>query len=164
MYNAQEKYEYMVDTYHAPLYRLLYGYCRNKQDAEDCVQTAYLKLWQCKKQFLSEVHAKNWLYQVAVNCARDLYRQKWSKTELLTEDISYIPEDIPFATEDAVVLFEGLAALREEYRMVILLYYYEEYSVKEIGKIMDVKENTVTTWLARAREQLRSGLEEEYGA
>ena len=163
MYNAQKNYEYMVEQYHAPLYRLLYGYCQNVQDAEDCVQTGYLKLWQCKKPFQSEAHAKNWLYKVTVNYARDMFRQKRNQTELLTEDISYVPDEISSMSEDSILLLEEIRKLKENYRMVILLYYYEGYSVKDIGKIIGAKENTITTWLSRAREQLRIGLEEEYG-
>lgn len=157
MYSIREHFEYLVNTYHASLYRLLYGYCRNTQDAEDCIQTAYMRLWQSDKSFKSEEHAKNWLYKTAVNYARDLYRLKWSKTEPL-------PEDLTFDTEESMNLYEELSELREEYRIVLLLYYYEGYSVKEISKMIDVKESTVTTRLARARGQLKVRLEEDYGS
>lgn len=156
MFSAREQYEKLVSKYHVSLYRLLYGYCGNKQDAEDGVQIAFLRLWQSKKHFLSESHAKNWLYKVAVNYVKDLQKTKWNKVEELKDET-------PFTTKEAIDLYEEIYELSDDYRIAILLYYYEDYSIKEISKILDVKESTIATRLQRARTQLKFKLEEEYG-
>ena len=62
----------------------------------------------------------------------------------------------------AMDLFEEICELPDDYRMVILLYYYEDYSIKEISRLLDTKESTIATRLQRAREKLKSKLEEEY--
>lgn len=155
MYNSREKYEEMVNQYYQPLYRLLFGYCSNSQDVEDCMQTAFLRLWQCKKVFISESHAKNWLYKVAVNYAIDIHRSRWRQMQPIEDNIS-------FYTDDAMDLFEEISDLPDDYRIVILLFYYEDYSIKEISRILDVKESTIATRLQRAREKLKNKLEEDY--
>lgn len=153
MYNPEDKYEEMVNEYYQPLYRLLFGYCNNLQDVEDCMQTAFLRLWQCKKVFVSEKHAKNWLYKVAVNCARDLHKNRWGSMQPLEEQVL-------FYTDEALNLYEEIMELPDDYRIVILLYYYEDYSIKEIGRLLGVKESTIATRLQRARKKLRIELEE----
>ena len=153
MYNIKNEYETLVKNYHASLYRLLYGYCKNRSDAEDAIQAAYLRLLQCKKSFLSESHAKNWLYKVAVNYAKDIMKSRWKQVEELDGDVV-------FKEDQQLGLYEAVSALDEKYRIVILLYYYEGYSVKDIGKMLSVKESTIQTRLQRAREQLRERLEE----
>ena len=153
MYVVKNEYEALVKKYHTSLYRLLFTYCGNRPDAEDVLQTAYLKLLCSKKVFLSEEHAKNWLYKVAVNCAKDLRRNKWNQTEALDETL-------PFEEEWQLPLYESIRGLDEKYRMVILLYYYAGYSVKEIGQMLHVKESTVQTRLQRGREKLRKELED----
>ena len=81
MYHVRDEYELLVHTYYEKLYRFIYGYCKNSSDAEDVVQVAYLRLLETDKKFESQQHVKNWLYQVAVNCARDLLKSRWHKRE-----------------------------------------------------------------------------------
>ena len=158
MFNIHEKYEYLVEQYHAPLYRLIYGYVGNREEAEDVVQTAYLKLWECEKHFISEAHAKNWLYKVAVNRSLDVKKSRWSNVVLVEKY-----DDIPFETDESYELFEKISAMKDEYRIVILLYYYEEYSIKEISRILDVNPSTVATRLSRARKELKESLNQSGG-
>lgn len=153
MYVIKNEYENLVKQYHTSLYRLLYTYCRNACDAEDAVQTAYLRLLRSKKVFLSEQHAKNWLYTVGVNYVKDLQKSKWRQNDPLEADI-------PFETEQQEELYEAISELDDKYRMVILLYYYEGYSVKEIAHMLNSNSSTIQTRLQRGREQLRVRLEE----
>lgn len=81
MYHVWDEYELLVHTYYEKLYRFIYGYCKNSSDAEDVVQVAYLRLLEADKKFESEQHVKNWLYQVAVNYAKDLMKSRWHKRE-----------------------------------------------------------------------------------
>ena len=138
MYNVQEDYEDVVKSYYKSIYRVMYGFCGNSFDAEDAVQFAYLKLLQGKKHFASKEHVKNWLYN--------------QREELV--------QDIPFKYDRDIELYEVILELKDNYREVILLYYYEEYSVREISQILNVKESTIQTRLQRAREQLRKRLED----
>ncbi len=153
MYNVQEDYEEVVKSYYKSIYRVMYGFCGNSFDAEDAVQFAYLKLLQGKKRFASKEHVKNWLYKVAMNYAKNLKKNLWNQREELVQDI-------PFKYDKDIELYEVILELKDNYREVVLLYYYEEYSVREISQILSVKESTIQTRLQRAREQLKKRLED----
>ncbi|MGN0161014.1 MAG: RNA polymerase sigma factor [Lachnospiraceae bacterium] len=158
MYKIQKIYDELVEQYYLSLFRFCVGFCGNREDAEDTVQIAYMKLWNSKMDFESIEHAKNWLYKVAVNYMKDTMKLKWKNVELISEYA-----DVSFENDEMSELFEIVQSLEKEYRIVILLYYYEGYSVKEIGKILGAKESTISTRLQRARQKLRFKLEEEYG-
>ncbi len=155
MYHVRDEYELLVHTYYEKLYRFIYGYCKNSSDAEDVVQVAYLRLLETDKKFESQQHVKNWLYQVAVNCARDLLKSRWYKREKM-------PDDLAWEQKEQADLFEEIRKLPDKYRVVVLLYYYEEYSIREISEITGVRETTIQTRLQRAREKLKNILEREW--
>ena len=69
-------------------------------------------------------------------------------------------ETLAFESEEASDLFEAVMNLPEKYRIVIHLYYYEDYSVKEIAEILEVTPNNVKVRLSRGRQFLRSTLKE----
>ena len=74
----------------------------------------------------------------------------------LDENINYESEEIEKVEENNVM--EEIEKLPQDYKTVIYLYYYEGYKVSEISKLMDTNENTIKTWLSRAREQLKENL------
>ncbi len=158
MYDVKKQFDELIEQYHVSLFRLIFGQCGNKEDAEDIVQIAYLRLWKSDMKFETIMHAKNWLYKVAVNQVKDMKRSKWAKVELCEQY-----DDIPFDNEEEINLFCELQRLKPEYRIVLLLYYYEDYSIAEISKMLNIKESTVATRLQRARNKLKLELEEEYG-
>lgn len=158
MCTIKKEYDTLVEKYYLSLFRFLYGLCGNKEDAEDIVQNSYLKLWNSDMEFNSIEHAKNWLYKVAVNNMRDIKTSKWKNVELRDEY-----DDIPFEDNETLELFEAVQALDGNYKIVILLYYYEGYSIKEMSDLLGVKESTIATRLQRARKKLHIKLEEEYG-
>jgi len=154
MIDVLAEFESIVKTHSNSMYRLLIAYCRNTSDAEDILQNTFLKLYQSNKVFKSEVHIKNWLYMVAVNEAKNVKKNHWS-------NYKEIPEEIVFHTPEQKYLYEEIERLSDKLRIVILLYYYEEYSIREIAKILQIKESAVQTRLQRARERLEEFLKEE---
>ena len=73
-----------------------------------------------------------------------------------------LPETPVFDRPGQAALYREVMALPEKYRTVLYLYYYEEFSVKEIGELLGVELSTVTTRLARARRQLKERLGEDW--
>ena len=72
---------------------------------------------------------------------------------------SELKEDIPFETEEKHNIYYSVQKLPIKYKTIVHLYYYENYKIKEISQILKMKENTVKSYLARAREKLK--MEEE---
>ena len=71
-------------------------------------------------------------------------------------------EDLTFETKEESDLFEAVLDLPEKYRVVIHLFYYEDYSVKEIAGVLKVGESNVKARLSRGRKMLREALKEEW--
>ena len=157
----REEYIAAVETYANTVYRAAYQYCGNKSDAEDVVQNTFIKLFQSKKVFEEQEYLRRWLIRVAVNEAKNVSMSFWKKKILPLED-SGENEAYEFSTEETSALYEAVMQLPSKYRIVVHLYYFEDYSVREIAEILHVKETTVQTQLMRARGRLKEQLKEAW--
>lgn len=151
--NTREQIDAVVETYSDMIIRIAYHNLRNQADAEDVAQEVFLKLMR-EEEFEDEGHRKAWLIRVTINLCKDMNKQAWN---LKTEGFKEAWE--PFSKEQQRVL-EELWELPKNYRNVVYLYYYEELTVSEIAKILKRKENTVSSWLTRARKKLKTILME----
>lgn len=148
-----ETIEQIVESYSDMILRIAFQNLKNQADAEDVAQEVFLKLLKAPVLY-DEVHRKAWIIRVTINQCKDLKKSFWHrKTEALTEEWQ------PFTSEEQGLLDE-LWRLPEHYRTVVYLYYYEGYTVPEIAKILEKNENTVSSWLGRARKKLKHILEE----
>lgn len=153
--NEENNYQLTVEEYGNMVYRLAFFYTNSKYDADDIYQDVFLKYLQNKKQFKNEEHKKAWLIKVTINSCKKLWLSSWKrKTDLLSEEIK-------FETEEDIGLYNVIKKLPKKYRVVIHLFYYERYSIKEIGSILKQKESTIRTWLTRARKLLKNQIREE---
>ena len=129
------------------------------EDAEDAVQDTFLQYYNSKKEFESEQHIRAWLIRVAINKAKNMNLSFWRKNKTSLEDYM---ETLVFETPESEHLFETVMGLPEKYRIVIHLFYYEDYSVREIGEILKISESNVKVRLSRGRMLLRETLKEEW--
>ena len=153
-------YKKAVEGYANVVFRVAYSYCKNQSDAEDIMQNTFLKLLQGNYEFCDEEHLKKWLIRVAINEAKNVRASFWKRKVV---PISSCEEKgVSFDTLEQSMLFEAVRELTEKYRVVIHLYYYEGYAIKEIADILGIKETTVQTQLMRAREKLKERLGEAW--
>ncbi len=136
-----------------------FSVCRNKMDADDAVQDTMIKYHSLSLDFEDENHLKAWLLRVAINRAKDISSSFWRRNKVPWED--YMNELAFEAPEDSR-LFGAVMQLPDKYRTVIHLYYYEEYSVREIADILRCREGTVKSQLSRGRALLKNTLKEEW--
>jgi RNA polymerase sigma-70 factor (ECF subfamily) len=140
------------------VFRIAFGYTKNVHDADDIAQEVFLKLFKTDVEFASDENVKAWLIRVTINQSKSLLRSVWkTRRGDLTEFMA--AEDS--LSDDCYGLYEYVKDLKPKYRTIIYLYYYEQYSVKEIAEILKIRETTVTTQLSRARSQLKEILLEE---
>lgn len=140
----------VFDKYCDTVYRLAFARTKNRFDAEDVLQTVFLKLLKTDTDFVDEEHLKAWLLKVAVNSSKNLLTSAWVRlTEGMRDDLA---TDLVATTEVYSIVME----LPQKYRTVIHLHYYEGYSCLEIAEILGTKEATVKTRLSRAREKLKT--------
>ena len=153
----KEKYTHIVIRYYDDIKRVAYAGCKNIYDAEDITQTVFLKLSQYTGSFEDDEHIKKWLVKVAVNESRSLWRSPWrSKSAVDEPDIIYHPADMGDSGSDVM---EAVMSLKRKYREVIHLFYYEEYSAREIAGVLGISENAVFKRLERARYQIKCRLD-----
>lgn len=149
----------LAALYQDSLFAAAFNICRNAQDAEDVIQDTFVQYYTTKKEFDNEEHIRAWLIRVAVNKAKNVTRTFWRRNKVSIEDFT---EMLAFETPESETLFETVMQLPKKYRIVIHLYYYEDYSVGEIAKILKLSESNVKTRLMRGRAKLREVLKEEW--
>ncbi len=145
----------LFHTYGDMIYRLALVRTRSTADAEDVVQEVFLRCLKNNPSFASAEHQKAWLIKVTINCAKSLLGSAFRRHSV-PEDAAgeLVSED---ETPDSTV-YDAVMKLPEKYRTAIHLYYYEDYSVKEIASVMRTTESTVKSWLHRARAMLKETL------
>lgn len=151
--------EWLIDKYQTNLFATAFNICQNTEDAKDVVQDTFIAYYTSNQQFQDEQHIRAWLFRVTINKAKDICKSFWHRNQMPLED--YIVQ-LPFETEEDSTLFETVLRLPEKYRIVIHLFYYEDWSIREISQILRVSENTVKTRLSRGRKHLKNVLMEEW--
>lgn len=143
------------------VYRLAYSLVRTRADADDIYQEVFLRYVRKAPAFDSGEHEKAWFMRVTINCCKNLWKSPWMQRRSALEREASQEAAVYEAAEEDQLLIETVRQLPEKYRAVIHLFYYEELSVEEIGKITNSKASTVRTRLTRARRQLKSLLREK---
>ena len=143
----------MLNKYSDMVYRIALTRCRNKENAEDIFQDVFVKFSEKLPEFESEEHEKAWFIRVTLNLTKNLLMASWN-TKIVELD-----ENISFETKNEYDVCSAIDSLPNNYKTVVYLLYYEGYKVKEISELMKTNENTIKTWLSRAREILKSKLE-----
>ena len=146
---TQEELSALIMDNKAGMYRLAFSILRNDADAQDAVSEAIVLAFEKCHQLRKTSSAKSWLMQILVNSSKKIAVQS-NKYVLLENEIQYEQAE-EFKDDD---MWETVMELDEEFREVVVLYYYEQFSVREIGKMLRVPEGTVKSRLARAREKL----------
>lgn len=151
---TDETFERLARAYGDTVFRVALHALGNPADAEDVCQTVLLKLYRAGKPFESDDHAKHWLLRVTVNECRRLMRAPWRSRTVPLEDW----DGAYGSGDDHSDVLSAVMALEPKYRLCVYLYYYEDYSVREVAQALGAKESTVQTRLARARDKLKQTL------
>ena len=149
----------LFEKYQNNLYIVACNICKNAEDAKDVVQDTFIQYYSLKKEFDNEQHIRAWLIRVAINKAKNINRSFWRKNKRPLEDYM---ESLTFETPESEELFETVMALPEKFRIVIHLFYYEDYAIREIADILKISESNVKVRLSRGRSLLKEKLQEEW--
>jgi RNA polymerase sigma-70 factor (ECF subfamily) len=146
----------IVETYADMLLRLALNRTQNISEAEDIVQSVYLRLLRAHPQFRSAAHEKAWLLRTAINLCKDFkksaaYRSNTSLDESTTAELS------PETTE----VLEVVKRLPEADRYAVYLFYFERMSIREIAYALNEKEGTVSARLSRHGKKRKTLLKGE---
>ena len=146
----------VIDRYQDMIYRTAVTMTGNHADAEDILQEVFFKYFRLQPAFENSSHEKAWFLRVTINECKNLMRSFWKcrRTDFNPEMLESVAD---IDEHDSEVL-RAVMHLPEKYRIAIYLYYYEEYSVREIAGITSQSESAVAQHLARGRKKLRRQL------
>lgn len=144
-----------IELYADTVKRICFLHLKNYHDTQDIFQKVFLKYLTYDGQFESESHRKAWFIRVTVNACKDWLRDYYRKNALSIEEAvnEYVSSD-----NGSREVISAVLSLEPKYKNVVYLFYFEGYSVGEISKMLQKKENTVYSLLSRAREKLKKEL------
>ena len=158
---AEEKMESIFQEYGDGIFRVCVSMLGDYQMVEDAFQETMVRIWRSLSTFRGESSLKTWITRIAINTCRDFLKsnffRQWKSMAPPEENIrSMHMQDTDVFGE----VTEAISGLPQKYREVIVLRYYKELSLKEIGDILEIPVFTVSTRLRKARELLQKKLKD----
>ena len=143
----------VIEAYRSTVYAVALTHTRSKYDADDVFQEVFLAYWKKQPKVRDEEHRKAWLIRTTLNlCKKTCNSSIWKRSVSLAE----APEEqFTFSSRRENDVFLAVQSMTPKLRTVIYLYYFEEMSVKEIAKLLRMREGTVRMQLTRGRDKLR---------
>ena len=150
----------LVEEHHAALYRYAYHLSGCAADAEDLTQQVYLVAQQKLEQLRDCECARGWLFTILRNTYFKTQRQPQPQTAIDSIDVSLLADEASDPPLDRQALQEAIGALPEDFRVVVLMFYFERRSYLEIAQMLEIPPGTVMSRLARAKAYLRRWLDD----
>lgn len=171
---SAEAFEQLVLKYQTAVYNLCLRMTGDPEDAADMTQESFLKAWRNLESFQGNSAFSTWLYRLASNTCLDHLRSVKRRPQLSlvmededgetqaldVPDSAPTPEEQVIALDEQSRLNEALQALEEDQRQILILRAVNGLSYTEIAEALQLKEGTVKSRLARARDQLRKKLQQ----
>lgn len=161
MQDKQARFSHLVSAYSGWLFRYAYWICGDRTTAEDLVQETFMRAWRFLDSLETDAAAKSWLTTILRReNARRFERKQLDYSEVEMETIPAEREEFD-ARPEVLALRNALRSLPVKYREPLILQVIEGYSLDEIASMFQLPRNTVATRLHRARQKLKTILEEE---
>lgn len=164
--------EAMIRQYENGVVRLAYSVIQDPTEAREIAQETFIAALRSLRSYREQDSFKAWLYSIALNLSRSQWRKRQSLqrlkntlTTLLHIDSQHQPqpEDIVIQNEKERLIWQTLAAMDDRHRIPLVLRYYNDLSVAEIGQMLKLPEGTIHSRLHVARERLRVELKKING-
>ena len=157
-----DAFESIVGRWQGPLVNLAYRYCRNRGEAEEMAQEAFMKIFKGLGKWRQDSRFSTWLYAVASNHYRSAMRRRrpiWADMETIEQ---LVPagdrsQEVDEASQ-AEAIRRAVASLPPKYRDVTVLYYFQDMDLAETSRILSMPAGTVKARLHRARKILETKL------
>jgi RNA polymerase sigma-70 factor (ECF subfamily) len=158
----QRAFGLLVQAYQKPVFNLTYRMLGNAQEAEDAAQETFLRAYSSLRQYQPEHKFSTWLFAIANHhCIDRLRKRRVSFVSIddnpVLENMSGdtpLPEREALQREQSAEMQKLLQALEPEYRMPLVLRYWEDYSYEDIAETMEITVAAVKSRLFRARQQI----------
>lgn len=148
-FGTKQQAEIVLRKYADMIFRIALQNTKSVHDAEDILQDVALSLLTKDAPLYDENHIKPWLIRVTINKCTNLKKSAFRRKTEPLEDYVHLK------TPESRRLWDDIMELPKNYRNAIYLFYYEGYSLEEIGEILQRNPTTVGSWLHRARKKLK---------
>ena len=155
MASSQDQRTQAVERWGDMVYRLALARTASVPDAEDVFQEVFLRYFRHEDRFQSDEYRKAWFIRCTVNRCKSLLASPWRRRTVPLETAAEIGVE-----DDYREVYAAVLSLPAKYRAVIHLHYFEDLSVAEMAKTLELPEGTVKSQLSRGRALLRDMLEE----
>ncbi|WP_408011404.1 sigma-70 family RNA polymerase sigma factor [Pseudalkalibacillus sp. A8] len=162
----EEIIELLIDEYGDTIKRLIYTYIKDWNITEDVTQEVFITCYNKYHLFRGESNIKTWVYQIAVNKAKDTLKRKsfrqFLRFEPLRDNLQHGQHSIEeqVIKEDEKLNFSNkVLSLPVKYREIIIFFYYEELTIREINELTGINEQTIKSRLRRGKLLLRRKFE-----
>lgn len=157
-----EAFELLIKQESDKLYKIAFLHVRNKEDALDVIQESVYKAFISIKKLKNPEFFSTWLVKILIRTAYKMLEQRKrlgfiddnSISELLNKEV---PE-----YEQQIDLSYAVSKLNNNYQTVIILFYYNDLSIRDISKALDKPEGTIKTYLRRAKNELKKMIGEDH--
>jgi RNA polymerase sigma-70 factor (ECF subfamily) len=150
-------FDEIVTRYQLRLFRFAFRLLRDRAEAEDAVQEAFIRTYRALPSYRPDGYFSSWIYRITLNECRRRMRGRKSTVSLDMAPVAGCqpdPQQAVMTHERHRQLRAALAALPEHYRMTMLLFYFEEMSVEQIARALCVSVSAVKVRLHRGRDRL----------
>ncbi|WP_310557521.1 sigma-70 family RNA polymerase sigma factor [Flavobacterium sp.] len=158
----------IYNRYCKAMYNVAYRIVKDEHFAQDVMQEGFLKAFTKINDYKQEVLFGAWLKRIIVNYSIDFYKKNnrityddFEKNVFKIEDSSEnITDNLDFKNLKVAQILDAMNSLKENYRMVLTLFFIEGYDQEEISEILNISYANCRTTLSRAKESLRHKLTE----
>ena len=156
----KEAFTNLILEMQGQLYKVAKTRLRYDDDIYDVLQETVIESYQSIKKLKHNEYFKTWITRILINKCNYLFKKKYRRKEIFYDDISV--NNYCIQPDDEVLDFEFMCKnLKYEDRIIIILYYMNRYTDKEIGEILKIKESTVKTKRNRAKSKIKKIVEGE---
>jgi len=157
-----EAFQILIHEEKEKMYKMAFVYMRNEDDALDVFQESLYKALYSIITLKNDEYFSTWLMRILINTAIATLKKKQKLVSISDEILDQIGNDGDFQTEEHLDLLKAMDEIDEKYKTVLILRFYQDYTVKQIATFLDCPEGTVKTNIRRGLEILRSKLKGDY--
>lgn len=155
----EEAFTKLILSINDDLYKIAKTRISNEDDIANAVQETMIETYKSIKKLNSPNKFKKWVITILINKCNRIYRRKYKNDVSIDEyNLDDIKTNNIIDIENDLNFFDIIKNLNYNERIIIVLYYMEEYTVKEIKEILKMNENTINTHLYRARQKIKLNL------
>ncbi|HEX5131315.1 MAG TPA: sigma-70 family RNA polymerase sigma factor [Candidatus Krumholzibacteria bacterium] len=154
----QRAFEALVRKYEKPLYNVAFRMLRDRDDAMDVVQTVFVKAYEKLGSFDPKREFFSWIYRIAINESINASNRTKRMDEYESGVTAALPPSQEARRHEEILSEEierAIAVLKLDYRMVIVLKHFHDFSYQEMAEVLGIEEKTVKSRLFSARQQLK---------